>query len=84
MAARLTCSPSDCIAQRNSLPEVFCARHRASYLVLATGMVFASSVSSEGVTALADVDVEGERADIGSELEEEKGKDSEERPHPVC
>ena len=48
----------------------------SEFLVLATGMVFASSVSSEGVTALADVDVEGERADMGCELEEEEGKDS--------
>lgn len=29
------------------------------------------------------MDVEGERTDIGGELEEEKGKDSEGRPHPA-
>ena len=32
---------------------------------------------------MADVDVEGERADMGCELEEEEGKDSVKRPHPV-
>ena len=44
----------------------------------------ARCTAGQRVGAFADMDVEGERVDMGVELEEEKRKDRNERPHPVC